>query len=38
MNKPKPLSIYGLLVMIMATAAAGLVGCASLEAANKESL
>jgi hypothetical protein len=38
MNKQNPLRTCCLLVMIMVTAAAGLVGCASMEASNKESL
>jgi hypothetical protein len=38
MNTQNPLRTYCLLVMIMAAAAAGLVGCASMEASNKESL
>jgi hypothetical protein len=38
MNKRNPLRTYCLLVMIMAAAAAGLAGCASMEASNKESL
>lgn len=38
MNKPNPLRRCCLLLMIMAVAAAGLVGCASMEATNKESL
>jgi hypothetical protein len=38
MNTRTPLRTYWLLVMIMAAAAAGLAGCASMEASNKESL
>jgi hypothetical protein len=38
MNTRTPLRTYWLLVMIMAAVAAGLAGCASMEASNKESL
>jgi hypothetical protein len=38
MNKPKTLGTYCLLLTIIVALAAGLIGCASMEASNKESL